>query len=61
MGNGKAVALEYATGKMQSLGILSSEDIEENTQNINYFILHKPKDSEKFEVFRYNSSYTAME
>lgn len=61
MGNGKAVALEYATGKLQGLGILSSEDIEENTRNINYFILHKPKGSEKFEVFRYNSSYTAIE
>ncbi|MGG6231149.1 hypothetical protein ACQYZ7_10085 [Tenacibaculum sp. SDUM215027] len=32
MGNGKAVALEYATGKLQGLGILSSEDIKENTQ-----------------------------
>ncbi|MGG6231137.1 hypothetical protein [Tenacibaculum sp. SDUM215027] len=61
MGNGKAVALEYATGKLQGLGILSSEDIEENTRNINYFILHKPKSSNKFEVFRYNSSYTAIE
>ncbi|WP_326983148.1 hypothetical protein VUJ46_00955 [Chryseobacterium sp. MYb264] len=61
MGNGRAVALEYKTGKMQGLGILSSEDIPNHTMNINYIILHKPIGSDKFEIFRYNCSFTQLE
>lgn len=61
MGNGRAVALEYKTGKMQGLDILSSEDIPNHTMNINYIILHKPIGSDKFEIFRYNCSFTQLE
>ncbi|MFK7033051.1 hypothetical protein [Flavobacterium oreochromis] len=60
MGNGKAIALEYATGKYKGLGILSSKDIQHKTLNKNYIILHKPIDADKFEIFRYNCSYTAL-
>lgn len=61
MGNGKAVALEYASGKNQGLGILSSEDIPNKTMNVNYIILHKPVGSDKFEVFRYNCSFNSLD
>lgn len=60
MGNGRAVALEYVSGKYKGLGILSSEDTANNTLNKNYFILHKPIGSNNFEIFTYNCSYTNL-
>ncbi|HEX8576778.1 MAG TPA: hypothetical protein VF677_10845 [Flavobacterium sp.] len=59
MGNSRAVSLENNSNH-KGLGILSSEDIQNNTLNVNYIILHKPVGADKFEVFRYNCTYTAL-
>lgn len=60
MGNGRAVALENNSNH-KGLGILSSEDIKDKTLNQNHFILHKPIGSDKFEIFRYNCSFTSLD
>ncbi|MFZ4929516.1 hypothetical protein [Chryseobacterium sp. Mn2064] len=59
MGNGRAVALENNSNH-KGLGILSSEDVENNTFNMNYIILHKPIGSDQFNIFRYNCNYTNL-
>ena len=60
MGNGRAIALENNSNH-KGLGILSSEDIQNKTLNLNYIILHKPIGSDKFEVFRYNCTFTSLD
>lgn len=60
MRNGRAIALENNSNH-KGLGILSSEDLQNNTLNQNYIILHKPIGSDKFEFFRYNCTFTSLD
>ncbi len=60
MGGGKAVALE-ALDKHIGQGILTTENKEKKKLYLNYIVLHKPKNSERFEVIRYNSNITSLE
>ncbi len=60
MGGGKAVALE-ALDKHIGQGILTAEDSENQILYTNYFILHKPKNTDDFEIIRYNSNMDSLE
>ncbi|WP_121966247.1 hypothetical protein [Myroides sp. N17-2] len=57
MGDGRAVVLEYAAGELEGLGILSSVRLNGKKVNSNYIILHKPKSTGVFEVFRYDCRF----
>jgi len=59
LGHGRAVALENIS-QNKGMGVLSAEDKKEGMLNSNYIILHKPKGSDSFEVFRYSSSFSEL-
>ncbi len=59
LGHGRAVAFENIS-ENKGTGILSAEDRKQNLFNSNYIVLHKPKGSDTFEVFRYSSSFAEL-
>lgn len=59
LGNGRAVALENID-QHKGMGVLTAEDKQQGMLNSNYIILHKPKGSKSFEVFRYSSSFSEL-
>lgn len=59
MGNGKVVTLE-SLGKYKGQCVLTAEFLEEETLFLNYVMLHKPKNSDSFEIVRINSQMTGL-
>ncbi|MEN4759689.1 hypothetical protein ABEG63_05050 [Chryseobacterium sp. C39-AII1] len=59
LGHGRAVVLENIDHN-KGMGVLTAEDKQQGLLNSNYIILHKPKGSTSFEVFRYSSSFSEL-
>ncbi|MBL4746312.1 MAG: hypothetical protein JKY08_08075 [Flavobacteriaceae bacterium] len=60
MGDGKVVTLENL-GKHRGQGVLTAEFLEEETLFQNYIMLHKPTNSDHFEIVRVNSQMTSID
>ncbi|MBL4746304.1 MAG: hypothetical protein JKY08_08035 [Flavobacteriaceae bacterium] len=60
MGDGKVVTLENL-GKHRGQGVLTAEFLEEETLFQNYVMLHKPTNSDHFEIVRVNSQMTSID
>ena len=59
MGNGKIVALETLSDK-DSQGILTTKDDKNKKIYVTYIMLHKPQNSENFEIVRYIAYSTGL-
>lgn len=59
MGNGKIVALETLSDK-DSQGILTTKDDKNKKIYVTYIMLHKPQNSENFEIVRYLAYSTGI-
>ncbi len=61
LGDGKAVTLERIDNKYMGECVLIAEDPKEKLLYQNYVILHKPQNSDNFEIIRINSKYTSLD
>lgn len=59
MGNGKVVALESLSDN-DSQGVLTTKDIENKKIYVTYIMLHKPQNSDKFQIVRYLAYNTSL-
>ena len=59
MGNGKVVALESSSDN-DSQGVLTTKDIENKKIYVTYIMLHKPQNSDKFQIVRYLAYNTSL-
>ncbi|MFV0531640.1 MAG: hypothetical protein ACK5MD_09430 [Flavobacteriales bacterium] len=59
MGNGRVIALETLSSN-DSQGILTTKDINNKKIYVTYIMLHKPQNSENFEVVRYLAYSTSL-
>ncbi len=60
MGDGKVVTLQNID-KNIGQSVLTAEDSKKKILYLNYIMLHKPKNSEEFEIIRYNSNITSLD